>query len=335
MEDSDASLMSDAREHRREYARRMNRVLDHIDAHLDAPLELAALAELAHFSPFHFHRLFTAWTGETLGAYLQRRRLEAAAQGLTLDPQRSVLQLALAVGFGSGEAFARAFKLHFGCTPSAWRAGSARRWADYVAGLRRQLGPRLRQQDSKLDQDGAAAAADDEALFHTDEPWRAPSLLIMQVEIKTLAPQRIAYMRHIGPYGPTITQFWYQRFLPWLQAEGLDQRPSYGIGHDDPGITPPQHCRYDAAVAVDAGFETADRAVSFADLPGGLYAMARFRGDGREIGTAWAELFREWLPASGYQCDGRPCFELYDEPNGAEEPDTGVFRCWLCIPVKR
>lgn len=316
-------------QHRLAYARRMNRVLDHIDAHLDAPLELAALAELAHFSPFHFHRLFAAWTGETLGAYLQRRRLEAAAQGLTLHPQRSVLQLALAVGFGSGEAFSRAFKLHFGCTPSAWRAGSAQRWAAYVEDLRRQLGPRARQ-DRNPDQDGEAAAADDEALFNTE-----PSRFIMHVEIKTLAPQRIAYMRHIGPYGPGITEFWYRRVLPWLQSEGLDQRPTYGIGHDDPGITPAAHCRYDSAVGVDADFKTAHPAVSLADLPGGLYAMARFRGDGREIGTAWAELFREWLPASGYQCDGRPCFEFYDEPDGAQEPDTGLFRCWLCIPVRR
>ncbi|MGQ0710256.1 MAG: AraC family transcriptional regulator [Rhodoferax sp.] len=50
------------------YAQRMNRVLDHIDHHLDQALEVADLAAVAHFSPFHFHRMFSAWVGQPLGA---------------------------------------------------------------------------------------------------------------------------------------------------------------------------------------------------------------------------------------------------------------------------
>ncbi|MGK5010557.1 AraC family transcriptional regulator [Janthinobacterium sp. MDB2-8] len=46
---------------RAEYARRMNAVLDHINRHLDTPLDLAQLADVAHFSRFHFHRVFAAW----------------------------------------------------------------------------------------------------------------------------------------------------------------------------------------------------------------------------------------------------------------------------------
>ena len=81
---------------------------------------------MAHFSAFHFHRLFRAWTGETLGDYLRRRRVETGALRLATQPRSTVLEVALAVGFGSGEAFARAFRQRFGATPSAWRAaGSA------------------------------------------------------------------------------------------------------------------------------------------------------------------------------------------------------------------
>ena len=68
------------------------------------------LAEVAHFSPFHFHRLFSAWMGETLGDYLRRRRVEVAAMRLVAQPRVTVLQTALSVGFGSAEAFTRAFK---------------------------------------------------------------------------------------------------------------------------------------------------------------------------------------------------------------------------------
>lgn len=50
-----------------DYSRRMNHVLDYIDRHLDVPLELDTLAGIAHFSPYHFHRIFAAWLGETVG----------------------------------------------------------------------------------------------------------------------------------------------------------------------------------------------------------------------------------------------------------------------------
>src|SRR5215467_8764141 len=95
---------------RSEYSNRMHRVLEHIDRHLEEPLELDALAGVANFSAFHFHRLFSAWMGETLGEYVRRRRLEIAALRLVSQPNTSVLRVALSVGFGSAEAFARAFK---------------------------------------------------------------------------------------------------------------------------------------------------------------------------------------------------------------------------------
>jgi AraC family transcriptional regulator len=107
----------------------MHRVLNYIDGALDRPLELVELAEIAHFSAFHFHRVFTAWMGETLGDYLRRRRLEVAATRLAAQPRVSVLSIALSVGFGSAEAFARAFKTRFGCTPTEWRKQEASRGA--------------------------------------------------------------------------------------------------------------------------------------------------------------------------------------------------------------
>ena len=59
---------------RSEYASRMHRVVEIIDRQLDRPLDFDTLAAAAHFSPFHFHRLFSAWMGETLGDYLRWRR---------------------------------------------------------------------------------------------------------------------------------------------------------------------------------------------------------------------------------------------------------------------
>ena len=77
--------MAQASDSRSEYERRINRVTAHIDQHLDQPLDLEALAAVANFSAFHFHRLFRAWTGETLGDYLRRRRVEIGALRRVVD----------------------------------------------------------------------------------------------------------------------------------------------------------------------------------------------------------------------------------------------------------
>src|SRR5258708_34790012 len=111
-----------SRDSRAEYVARMHRVLEYVDQRLDEQLELDTLAKVANFSSFHFHRLFTAWFGETLGDYVRRRRLETAALRLVAQPRLPVRQVAVAVGFGFTEAFARAFKTRFGSTPTAWRA---------------------------------------------------------------------------------------------------------------------------------------------------------------------------------------------------------------------
>ena len=82
-----------------DYQRRIDRVIDHIGAHLADPLDLAALAGVAHFSPWHFHRIFHALTGETLAEHVRRARLEAAAGRLLRRPRESALSIALEVGF--------------------------------------------------------------------------------------------------------------------------------------------------------------------------------------------------------------------------------------------
>ncbi len=279
----------------------MHRVLEHVDRHIDEQLELDALARVANFSPFHFHRLFTAWMGETLGDYVRRRRLEMAAQRMAAQPRLPVLEVALAVGFGSTEAFARAFKARFGATPSAWRQAQVRN--------RDQLKGNL------------------------DQAWpsRAGDHGRMKVKIIDRQPTTIAYLRHTGPYGNDISQFWMNQVAPWMQTNGLFGKPRYGISHDDPGVTEAEKLRYDAAVEVPDDFVGAGHHQKTV-LPGGRYAMAKFKGTDREVGEAWAWLIREWLPDSGMQLDSRPAFEYY--PVTAQyDAKTGEFECDICIPV--
>jgi len=77
------------------------------------------VARRAHLSRFHFDRLVTAASGETPTAFRRRISLERAAYELLRGTP--VLDVAIGAGYGSHEAFTRAFSRAYGCTPSLWR----------------------------------------------------------------------------------------------------------------------------------------------------------------------------------------------------------------------
>jgi AraC family transcriptional regulator len=305
-----------SRDSRSEYESRMHRVIEQIDKQLDQPLDLATLAEVAHFSPFHFHRLFSARMGETLGDYLRRRRIELAAMRLAAQPRVPVLHIALSVGFGSAEAFARAFRARFGSPPTAWR--------------RQQAGRRSKksnpgQADRKMGQAPTAVSSKHGA---SRNPEKETS---MNVKLVDREPTTVAYLRHLGPYGEPLSLFWQKTVYPWLVTNGLLGQPRYGISHDDPGITAPAQCRYDACAEVPPEFLPSGGAFKTTIL-GGRYAVLKFKGTVAEVGEAWTALLRDWLPSSGLQLDARPCFEYYPK-DSTYDPETGVFDCAICIPV--
>ena len=294
----------------------MHRVVAYIDDHLDQPLDLQTLAAVAYFSGFHFHRLFSAWMGETLGEYLRRRRVEVAAMRLAAQPRMTILNAALSTGFGSAEAFTRAFKSRFGCAPTAWRA-------QQIAQRRANRNPG--QVNSNINQALPPPAAEH------DVSRTAITEANMNVKLIERDPVCVAYLRYIGPYGEPISRFWQHTFYPWAVTHNLLNRPRYGISHDDPGVTAPKQCRYDAGVEVEPDFVPTDN-VFKTTIAGGRYAALDFRGRVQDIGEAWTALVRDWLPSSGLQLDARPCFEYYST-DAEYDAQTGTFECKICIPV--
>jgi AraC family transcriptional regulator len=301
----------------------MHRACAYIDGHLDQPLDLESVAAVAHFSAFHFHRLFTAWAGETVGDYRQRRRLEVAALRLEVEPDASVLEVALGVGFGSPEAFARAFKTRFGVTPTAWRRGLTER--PDAAGEKAEKASKFDQALGNLDQEPAARRRQ-----HEPASPNEPEVL-MQVHVIERPPTRIAYLRHIGPYGEPISTFWQEEVYPWMVQNDFMGLPRCGVIHDDPQVTAPERCRYDAGVELPASFGATKRLLT-ATVAGGRYAMTPYLGTADDIGASWSALLRDWLPASGQRLDARPFFEHYPE-DSTYDPETGIFSCELMIPV--
>jgi AraC family transcriptional regulator len=285
-------------------------------------MSLGALARVAAFSPFHFHRVFRAVTGETLFGFIQRVRLERSAGALLAVPDRSVLEVALDHGFSSSATFARAFKGHFGMSATEWRRDGAERWPE-----RRRLNRKLGKQLRKPGKARARRTSDTPSKRNRSKEGA------MNVRVQELPSQRVAYMRYVGPYGAGgIPELW-RRFVTWAQARRLDLEKStrLGVAHDDQAITQAEKCRYDACIVVPADFQP-DRWVNVTDIPGGRFAIAEFTGTAHDIEGAWDRVFKTWLPNSGFQPDDRPCLEVY---RGRSVDDkTGIFRCELCLPVK-
>ena len=105
--------------------RRMLRARDAMDRGYAQPLDVAALARIAHVSAAHFNRTFRATFGETPHRYLQRRRVERA-MFLLRETDRSVTEICLLVGFGSLGTFSRTFRDIVGRSPRDYRKQAIR-----------------------------------------------------------------------------------------------------------------------------------------------------------------------------------------------------------------
>jgi AraC-like DNA-binding protein len=102
--------------------RRLLRARDAMDRAYAGPLDVRAVAAVAHISPAHFSRCFRSIFGETPHRYLQRRRVERS-MFLLRETDRTVTDVCFAVGFTSLGTFSRTFRGIVGETPSAYRRG--------------------------------------------------------------------------------------------------------------------------------------------------------------------------------------------------------------------
>ncbi|MFF5292765.1 helix-turn-helix domain-containing protein [Paractinoplanes globisporus] len=105
-----------------EFNRRLLRARDAIDRAYAEPLDVAAIAAVAHLSPAHFSRCFRALFGETPHRYLQRRRIERS-MFLLRETGRSITDICTDVGFNSLGTFSRTFREIVGESPSGYRRG--------------------------------------------------------------------------------------------------------------------------------------------------------------------------------------------------------------------
>ncbi len=281
------------------YRHRLLKVMLYIEEHLDDELTREKLSEIACFSPYHFHRVFTAFAGEPVHKYIRRLRLERAVQHLS-HSDRSVIQIAMDAGFQSHEAFTRVFRKTFGLPPSE---------------LRKRIAS------------GEAVVLHTQPVKHSTDQ----EVTMMEVKIEEVTEKTIAFMRHVGPYNEIGKVF--EKLCVFAGPKGLlgPTTEVFGMYHDDPDTTPPDKLRSDAAITVGEGVE-AEGELQVGKLAGGKYAVAIHKGPYNKLIDCYRWLYGQWLPTSGYEPGNVPCFEKYlNDPNTTAEAEllTEIY-----IPLK-
>jgi AraC family transcriptional regulator len=299
----------DASEAQAAYLSRINRVIEHILREPAGDLSLDALATLANFSPYHFHRVWKTHLGETLHAFVTRARLERSLFLLRTAPRKSLGQVALDCGFESSAHFSKVFKQHYGAAPS-----------------------RVDIQDLLARQQPRDGVPSDLRYYLKPFPIEdAPPASMVTVERR--GALRLAYVRVTGGYlDPGSLVRGYQQLEAWADEVALDRRESLliGMSMDDPEIVPLERCRYDFCRSITGTLRPA-AGMGLTTLPASDWAVLPVKGDIALVDRAWSYLFKHWLPASGWECAALPAMEVFlaqPEQIGWEQ-----FDLLACVPV--
>jgi AraC family transcriptional regulator len=290
------------------YKERLLQVLVYIQQHLDEAIALDDLARVAHFSPYHFHRLFRGMVGESAMEHIRRLRLERAAHRLKLSDQ-PVTQIALDAGYETHEAFTRAFRAMFDESPSQFRQ------------THQALPSRSTPSGVHFVPDGKVAE------FQFSKTAGQP----LDARIERIAPRRVAFIRHVGPYCEVGTAW--GGLMSWAGRQGLlNQRPNIlGIVHDDPEITPAEKIRYDACLVVGEHVKP-EGEIGVQEVGDGDYAVATHCGPYVNLGETYARLCGQWIPASGREMRFAPGFEVYR--NSPRDAAPAELLTDVCVPLE-
>jgi AraC family transcriptional regulator len=305
---------------RQEYISRINKVMNFVDAHIEQPLNIGALAGIANFSPFHFHRIFTVMTGETPGNYVQRIRIEKAAGLLQKDRKMSISEIAYACGYGSISLFSRSFRAYFNTTAKEFRQKEKAVFSKdglLFSKNGQLIGKNMKQE---FDFDAQLCTVKLKELIFMDT----------KVEIKELPELKVVYVRHTGQFNQIGKAF--EKLMKWAGPRGLLNFPetkTVTFYRDDPSVTAIDKVRQDACITVNSDVKV-DGEIGKAVIPAGKHAVGRFQIDVTGFEKAWNTVCL-WITESGYQPCGNP-FELYYSTG--EDAAQGKFDLDICIPVK-
>lgn len=266
-----------------------------VESHLPDAVTLDDVAQSSGVSRFHVTRAFGAATGRSVMGYMRARRLSEAARKLA-GGAPDILAVALDAGYGSHEAFTRAFRDQFGTTPEL-----------------------VREQRSLDTLDLVEPILMDQSFLSSLEPPR----------FETSRPFFIAGLgeRYNCETSAGIPMLW-QRFGPHIgNIPGEIGDVAYGVcvNGDDAG-----NFDYIAGVEV-SDFSELPKEFSRVRVPAQKYAVFSHREHISTIRRTVNTIWNKWLPASGHEVADAPEFERYG-PEFDPRSGNGGLEIW--IPVK-
>jgi AraC family transcriptional regulator len=289
-------------------------LLGDIRTRLDPRSTLQDLAKRAGWSRFHLHRAFRRVVRETPKQYMLRLRLERAAARL-VSTDEAVLDLAVAAGFASHEVFTRAFRRHFGQTPTSYRASA-------LAGMSADTRSR---HVALIDETGPCIG-----LFYlpiNPSSWRI-SMPTLSIDRQTLAAQPVVFVRLRAARHelPTAIGEGLGKSFTYAQKAGLAiaGRPFVRYPSTGPGL-----------LTIEAGAPLAAEApgegeVEAGSLPGGPAVVALHAGPYDQLSETYAAMER-WMETNGVRPGGAPWESYITDP--ADFPDPGDWRTEVYWPL--
>jgi len=278
------------------YQNRIHIVWQYIQHNLDKRLSLEELAEVACISPFHFHRVFRAYTGESLSQYIKRLRLERAASQLQ-SQNMGITDIAYGCGYETPAAFSKAFKQQFLVTPTEFRQD----WQTILSRYRYE--PDILKEFS------------------------------MDYKIENRDEQCVLFTRRRGDYMQSAPLAW-QAMDEYAEKENLynEKTQMIGVCHDSPEITDKDKIRYDACISADESTR-ADGEFGIQTIRGGDYAVFMHEGSYETLIDTYDQIAHEWIANQERELDDAPVFEIYLNPE-LMESNPGGLKTEIYFPLK-
>ncbi|MCP4617234.1 MAG: AraC family transcriptional regulator [Bradyrhizobium sp.] len=273
------------------------KALWYVESHLADSLTLDEVAAVGGVSRFHMVRAFAAATGMSVMRYVRARRLTKAACALARGAP-DILTLALEAGYGSHEAFTRAFRDHFGVTPERVRAATC-------------LDTLALQEPIMMDSTPTA---------NLSPPRFANEKALLVAGIG-------ARYNHCDAGGANIPNQW--QLFHQKVGEIPDRVGALAFGvccnGDDSG-----NFDYIAGVEV-SDFSDLPREFARVRIPAQRYVVFTHSEHISTIRRTVMAIWNQWLPQSGLKVADAPNFERYDEKF---DPATGKGGLEIWIPVQ-
>ena len=295
-----------------DYRNRVCKAMNFISRNLDQDLSLGEIAEAASFSMFHFHRIFKAVVGENVAGFKRRLRLESGANRLIAFPHKDITSIALACGFSNSQSFAKAFRQHFGSTPSQFRKS--------------KIGHNVSKNGSEF---SIQTQYDPDTVF-TSKPETGIKINL-DVKVKTMPEYHVAYVRKLGNYDKQTHDAAFDELMQWAVPRGYtDSGINFGLYWDNPDVTPEGKCRIDACISVPAG-TIPEGQIGIQTISGGPYAVMHENVLNDTFKESWELLFK-WIVQKGYEFTHIPNYQIY--LNDGKVHPQGTWIVDICVPLR-